>query len=65
MAKYGELANGLKTLSKTDYDALPANAQGVKKATGIPNGTQLEVLDYATGKVAVYAEAFDELWFER
>ena len=62
---YVELKDNTWGISKTNYDALPTNSNGVKLASKIPNGLQLEVYDEVTGKIVVYAEAINEAWYER
>ena len=42
---YVELKDNTWGISKSNYDALPKNAAGLKLATGKPNGLQLEVFD--------------------
>ncbi len=62
---YVELKDNTWGISKSNYDALPVNASGLKLATGKPNGLQLEVFNESTGKIVVYAEAINEFWYER
>ena len=63
--KYKELKENNVGISKVNYEALPKNANGIKIADDMPNGTLLEVFDEATGKIVIYAEAIEELWYER
>ena len=62
---YVELKDNTWGISKSNYDALPTNASGLKLATGKPNGLQLEVFNESTGKIVIYAEAINEVWYER
>lgn len=62
---YVELKDNTWGISKSNYDALPRNALGLKLASGKPNGLQLEVYDEATGKIVIYAEAINQVWYER
>ena len=62
---YVELKDNTWGISKSKYDALPTNASGLKLATGKPNGLQLEVFNESTGKIVVYAEAINQVWYER
>lgn len=62
---YVELKDNTWGISKANYDALPTNALGVKIASELPNGLQLEVFDENTGKIIIYAEAINEAWYER
>lgn len=52
-------------ISKTNYEALHKNSNNIKIADDMPNGTLLEVFDEQTGKIVKYAEAINELWYER
>ncbi|MCQ2609511.1 MAG: hypothetical protein MJ151_01795 [Lachnospiraceae bacterium] len=65
MDKNVELRANTIGLEKTDYDALPVNENNVKKAIGVPDGMLLEVFNNTTGKIEIYGEAINELWFER
>lgn len=65
MQEYEELKDNVLGLSLEKYNSLPTNANGIKKAIGVPNGTQLEVFNETTGTIDIYAEAIKELWFER
>lgn len=62
---YIELKDNTWAISKSNYDALQTNAMGCKLATGQPNGLQLEVFDESTGKIVAYAEAINNVWYER
>ena len=62
---YKQLKENNIGISKTNYDALPKNANNIKIADDMPNGTLLEVFDEQTGKIVIYAEAIEELWYER
>ena len=62
---YVELKDNTWGISKSNYDALPKTAAGLKLATGKPNGLQLEVFDESTGKIVVYAESINQVWYER
>ena len=65
MNDYIELKDNTWGISKTNYDALPTNANGCKLAIGAPDGLQLEVFDESTGKIVIYAEAINKVWYER
>ena len=64
MGNYISVANGAYAISIEKYNALETDG-ACKKAVEVPDGTQLEVYDKATGKIVKYAEAIEFLWFER
>ena len=63
--KYISLKENNVGISLSNYESLPQNSKGIKIADDMPNGTALEVFDEDTGKITIYAEAINELWFER
>ncbi len=63
--KYVPLKENNVGISKTNYDGLAVNANNIKIADDMPDGTLLEVFDESTGKIVTYAEAINELWYER
>lgn len=65
MEKYITLKENTLGYELNDYNSLPVNFNGIKKAEGVPNGTALEVFNNLTGEIEIYAEAINELWFER
>lgn len=65
MEKYITLKENTLGYELNDYNSLPVNSNGIKKAEGVPDGTALEVFNNLTGKIEAYAEAINELWFER
>lgn len=63
--KYKKLKENNIGISLTDYETLPKTSNGIKIADDMPNGTLLEVFDMMSGKIVIYAEAIEELWYER
>ena len=63
--KYVALKENNVGISLSDYENLPKNDKGIKVADDMPNGTFLEVFNESTGTIDIYAEAINELWFER
>lgn len=64
-SKYISLKENNVGISKTNYDGLAVNSNNIKIADDMPDGTLLEVFDESTGKIVTYAEAINELWYER
>ena len=62
---YVELRANAWAISLTDYENLPTNSAGLKRAIEMPNGTQLEVFNKTTGKIEKYAECINYIWYER
>ena len=62
---YVELKENAWGIELNDYNNLPTNANGVKIAHDMPDGTQLEVYDATSGKIVKYAEAIKAVWYER
>lgn len=63
--KYVMLKENNVGISLSDYESLPKNESNIKIADDMPNGTLLEVFNENTGKIEIYAEAINELWYER
>ena len=62
---YISLKANTYAIKKENYEALPVDSSGLKTALGIPDGTQLEIVNFQTGKIESYCEAINEKWFER
>ena len=62
---YIELKENTWGIELAKYNNLPENTNGIKIANDMPDGTQLEVFDETSGKIKIYAEAINKLWYER
>lgn len=62
---YIELKENTWGIELANYNNLSENSDGIKIAKDMPDGTQLEVFDNTTGKIKIYAEAINKLWYER